>query len=501
MKKEAENYERNLSEQVIKFFKVFKSFGWISIVIAVVFAVITYFVATVTYAPKYRSTIRFAITPLLGAGTSTGISNYDYDYNVLLASQMSETFPYILKSGILSDIISNEMDHAASFSISAKAIRDTNIFELSVTSPSAEDAYQVINLMMENYPRVAEYVTGDTRMDIIEGSEPRLAETPYNKNQIIDLTVIGAAAGLFIGCLGLYIYAVTRKSISSKSDIEIKFNGDCVCEIPLVVKKRSAGKALLRTGHGNSDFSESFRLLKQRVISKSRSTKAKVIGITSASRGEGKTTVAYNLSRALSKGTSRVLVVDMDLRDRSLQDYLNRKKEVPDIGISDVAAGKATLSQALNSISDTFDVLFAGSDNTKIHKSDYIEIFKILRNMYDIIIVDLSSCDLASETASTADLCDQILFVVKWNGVPYDKIISAIKYMSFSDAGIMGYILNQIAPDERTTGKYHYSKYYYNYGRRYGYGSRYRKSAVAESTAVSVAPEAKAEPTSEEDPN
>jgi Mrp family chromosome partitioning ATPase len=356
---------------------------------------------------------------------------------------------------------------------------------------------------MENYPRVAEYVTGDTRMDIIEGSEPRLAETPYNKNQIIDVTLIGATAGLIIGCAGLYLYAITRKSISSKRDIETKLNGDCICEVPLVVKKRSANKSLLRTGHGNFDFSESFRLLKQRVISKSRSTKAKVIGITSASRGEGKTTVAYNLARALSKGTSRILVVDMDLRDRSLQEYLNRKKEVTDVGISDVAAGKVTLNQALNTISDTFDVLFAGSDNTKFRKADYAEIFKALRNMYDTIIVDLSSCDVASETAATADLCDQILFVVKWNGVSCDKITNAIKYMSFSDAGIMGYILNQSSPDERTTSKYHYNKYYYNYGRRYGYGygygygkksSKYSKYSkpVTETAAITetAAPEA-----------
>ena len=37
----------------------------------------------------------------------------------------------------------------------------------------------------------------------------------------------------------------------------------------------------------------------------------------------------------------------------------------------------------------------------------------------------------------------------------------------------MGYVLSQISPDERSSGKYHYSRYYYSYGRRYGYGYGY----------------------------
>ena len=159
----------------------------------------------------------------------------------------------------------------------------------------------------------------------------------------------------------------------------------------------------------------------------------------------------------------------MDLKDRSIQKYLNRKQEVPDLGICDVVANKATLESCINSVKENFDVLFAGVEQIKYHKEDFVQIIDRLKNTYDYVIVDISSCDAASEAASIGDLCDEILFVVKWNDLSYNKINNAVKYMSFSDSHLMGYVLNQIAADGIIAGAYSYSRYYYSYGRRYGY--------------------------------
>ena len=509
MKKDASVKNKQQIAQIGKFLKSLKSTFWVMLVVMVLVSLITFVIASATYTPEYRSTVRFTISPLLNSGDGNGAYDYDYNYNIVLARQMSETFPHIMQSSALRDIISYELDHNVNVRIESTAITDTNIFELIVTSPSADDAYDVINLLMEHYPKVAAYVVGDTRMEVIQGSEPVKATAPYNASRTLKFTVLGALLGLFLGFALLYVRFALRKTILSKNDIEIKLNGECVCEIPTVNKKKVGSKTLLRMGHGNSDFSESFRLLKQRVRNRMRTNGRKVIGVTSVLRGEGKTTVAYNLARSLSSGTSRVVLVDMDFRDRSLQGYLNRKKEVADTGITEVVVGKAKLNEVINSISDTFDVIFAGSENIKFRKVDYVELFKILRNTYDYIVVDMSSCDLASETASAADLCDELLFVIKSNTLPAEKVLNAMKYMSFSDAHFMGYVLSQISPDERSSGKYHYSRYYYSYGRRYGYGgrygygsrytSRYAKPAVE---AAGAAPETEPqEPTEPENNN
>ena len=56
----------------------------------------------------YRSSVRFTITPLVSGDSSSGASVYNFNYTAELAAQMAETFPYIMKSNILTDIMKNE---------------------------------------------------------------------------------------------------------------------------------------------------------------------------------------------------------------------------------------------------------------------------------------------------------------------------------------------------------------------------------------------------------
>ncbi len=454
-----------------RLFKCLKSFVWLIVVFAIVFASVAFVFTKATFVPMYRSTARFTITPLLKSDEASGASVYSFNFNTTLAKQMASTFPHIMQSNILRDMISYDMGYYPNMSISAKAVSNTNIFELHVTSTDPEEAYKVINLLIENYPKVAEYVMGDTRMNVIEASEPEIPTKPYNTADIYKKSVVAALIGAIIGFITIYLYAVKKRVISSKRAIQIELGGNCICETSLVKKKRTSAKTIIQTGPDAAEFSESVRLLKQHVCRRLKTKENKVIGITSAIRGEGKTTIAYNLARSMSSNKHRVLLVDMDLHDRSIQNYLNRKKEVADLGICDVVASKITLPEVINSVTDSFDVLFAGTEHLKFRKSDFAYIFDYLKNVYDYIVVDLSSCNVSSETASCADLCDEILFVVKWNSTSVDKVKAAVKDISLSDTNIFGFVLNQINPDEIVSGgKYRYAHYYYGYSKRYGYG-------------------------------
>lgn len=450
----------------------FKKIWWTAPVFAVTLAVIVFAYFRITFVPMYKSTVRFTITPLVSSNSQSGASVYNFNYNTTLATQMANTFPYIMKSGILADIISNDMGKPINGSISSTAITDTNIFEVSVVSNSAKDAYDIVNSLIVNYPKVAEYVVGDTRMQVIEGSEPVLATEPFNAGYYYKYVVFAAILGILISIAITVMRMYFKKTIKSRRDIETKLNGKCICEIPVVERKRShSSKLMLRIGTNSPGFLESVRVLKQRTRSIMKADGSKIVGITSTEASEGKTTVAYNLAKALSNGTDRVLLIDMDMHNRSVQSYLNRKKEISDIGITDVVAHKVTIDGVINSISDTFDVIFAGCQNSKFIKSDYTDIFAYVRDNYDYIVVDLPTCGLASETASIADLCDQVMFVIKWNATSPEKVYNSITYMAFSNAKMMGFVLNAV---ERDSSDYNGYKYYGGYGkRRYGYGYGY----------------------------
>lgn len=460
------------SVSVRRFLHSFKKYWWVSVVCGILLFAMSFTYFKLTFQPRYRSEVRFTVTPLVESDAANGASVYSFNYNSTLATQMASTFPYIINSGIMSDIIANDLRRPFDGAVSASAVTDTNIFEVSVTSTSAQDAYDILNSIIKNYPKVAEYVVGDTHMTVIDGSEPFVATEPYNSGEYYKYVALCGLAGILIGVIVMIIDMKTRQTVMTKRDIESHFNGKCICEIPVVKRKRtSKAGTMLKIGPSLSAFSESLRVLKQRIRSIMRSKNAKVIGITSTGSEEGKTTICYNLAKSLSSGDDKVLLIDMDLHKRGIQNNLNRRQEVPNTGVTDVASGKVEIGDVINSVSDTFDVLFAGEENIKFRKASFNAIFEYARENYDYIIVDMPVCDVVSETVSIADLCDQILFVIRANSVSPDRIYSCLKDISFSDAHIMGFVLNFVEQGAGEMGGY---KYYGRYGkRRYGYGYGY----------------------------
>ncbi len=459
------------SEKFKFFRRSFKRLWWISAVCGMLFASLSFAYFHITYRPMYRSDVKFTITPLVSSDAESGASVYSFNYNSTLARQMAKTFPYIINSGIMGDILNNDLQRPVNGIISAESVENTNIFKISASSSSAQDAYDIVNSIIKNYPKVAEYVIGDTKMNVIEGAEPKLATAPYNEGDYYGKVILLGALGIALGIVATFIDMKVKKTVINKRDIESYFNGKCICEIPTVKKKRtSKDGTIIKISQSLSGFSEAIRVLKQRVRGVLKANGTKVVGITSAVHDEGKTTVAYNLAKSLSNSDEKVILIDMDLHGRNVQKYLNRKQEVSNIGIADVVAGKAQIGDVINSISDTMDVLFAGEQIVKFNKDVFAPVFEYAREHYDYVIVDMSTCSLASETVLIGDLCDEMLFVVRSNFISPDKVYSSLKDMAFSDVRMMGFIVNCVNPGSDLGGY----KYYGRYGRRrYGYGYGY----------------------------
>ena len=88
----------------------------------------------------------------------------------------------------------------------------------------------------------------------------------------------------------------------------------------------------------NTPFSvrESYRLLRANIQFLSPHDGCKVICVTSSVAHEGKSSVSYNLSSVIADGSSRVLLLDADLRASHLQESLSTKGKE---GLSDILAG------------------------------------------------------------------------------------------------------------------------------------------------------------------
>lgn len=139
-----------------------------------------------SYSPQYTASATFTVYVGDPLQASTPV------YNAATAEQMEKTFPYILTSGILSDVVQADLGVSSLPAISASAVEGANLFVLNVSGPDAQLCYDVLQSVIENYPQVAEFVVGSTVLTIVD--ETGVPAQPDNARNWVSSAERGAHA-------------------------------------------------------------------------------------------------------------------------------------------------------------------------------------------------------------------------------------------------------------------------------------------------------------------
>ena len=449
-----------------------KNHIWVFILIMIIFMSAYSGYSVLFTEPMYRSSATFSITPLISSDAKNGTSVYKFNYVSSFAQQMSDTFPYIVESDNLRQAIQYDLGRGMNAKITADPVVKSNIIQINVESNSADDSYDVMQSFLKTFPRISEYIIGDTRLNIIYKSDK--PTQPYNKATFWYYLFTGAIAGLIVNILVFYLWSLKIETIRDKNDITYKLNSHCISELPHVnIKRNSKNKnGPTKIVFTDSVFIEAARAARKRIQSLIGHDD-KVIALTSTARSEGKTVVAFSIAKAFADNGQKTLLIDMDLSGRALQSYLLKSPESC-VGVSNYAASNTSFDSAIKHYKDNFDISFAGSKNVKYSSPAFKRFFEQARNNYDYIIVDMPSCKLVPAAAAIADLCDDLLFVERCNSSTVTDIKNALKYILYSKARFIGFILNDYTAT--SSGGYGYGRYGYLGGyRRYGYGYAYRR--------------------------
>ena len=220
-----------------------------------------------TFRPMYRSEAVFSVSLSFIGGTD--VSSYSQYYNKSAAQQVTDTFPYLLSSDRMQELLRQRLGTASiNGSISASPIPDTSFFVLTVESPGAQDAYDILRAVIDVYPQVNRLVLGETQL--VVNQEPSLPDAPYNSDPWVRSAVKGAFLGLVLDLAVLIIAAALRRTVSSTGDVKRLVSLPCLASIPRTApKRRKSGpqQGLLIT-HMQTDsaFCEAYRLLRLKLL-------------------------------------------------------------------------------------------------------------------------------------------------------------------------------------------------------------------------------------------
>lgn len=194
------------------------------------------------------------------------------------------------------------------------------------------------------------------------------------------------------------------------------------------------------------DITEAYRKLYANITYLPIEDKCRKIAVTSATKGEGKTTVSVNLAVTLAQNLnkSKVLLVDCDLRNPSVARMLS--KDFQPNGLSEFLSGTDKTPNIVTSSVDGLSVLYSGgfSDNpTRLISSEKMaKLFRLCEDKYDYIIFDTPALEGSAEAMLLKKYVSGYLLVAKARNSDVDSLSSAIESLKTVNANVFGVVLN-----------------------------------------------------------
>ncbi len=184
----------------------------------------------------------------------------------------------------------------------------------------------------------------------------------------------------------------------------------------------------------------------------------RVITLTSSTPNEGKSTVALNLAQAIATSGKSVVLVECDMRRRSLADMIGARTRG---GLYAVLSEQMTIEEAVVETSQK-NLYFLDSEPHIPNPADIIaskrfrRLVEALRETFQYVIFDTPPVGAFVDAAEVGHLSDGVLFVVRENFAKRAEVQAAFDQLRRAEVNVIGAVMNYC---EAETSEYYYSYY------------------------------------------
>lgn len=279
--------------------------------------------------------------------------------------------------------------------------------------------------------------------------------------------VISFALGFGAGMVAGFLAEALDEGITNVEEMERKLGVTALATIPKLRANelRQVAGAAAPVGaylleRQMSVFAEAFRVLRASIVFAAHQPKSQVVAITSALPNEGKTTTALCFARVSALAGQRVLLIDCDLRRRTLKEVLEIE---PSAGLVQVLAGETTWRDAsyLDEASGAYVLPLSGWEFTPreiFGAEDMTRLIAELRDHFDLIVLDCAPVLAVAETRVVAAQADCTVLIAHWRKTPLRAVRSTIQQLQAGGAVLRGVVLNGV--NNRAPYYYSYPNYH-----------------------------------------
>jgi capsular exopolysaccharide synthesis family protein len=211
---------------------------------------------------------------------------------------------------------------------------------------------------------------------------------------------------------------------------------------------------------------EAYAILQTNIAFSRPEEHIKVLALTSALPGEGKTTTAVNLALTLCQRGLSVCLIDADLRRPQLHEIFHIAREP---GLSEVLRGLQTFGGAYRPVEigdgHQLAVLTAGAHcgnaPALVGSTRMRTLLSELRERFDLVILDTPPVNILTDAALLGVNADGVIVVVRAGSTDAAALHYAMEQLNHVRAPALGIVLNDV--DLKRFGAYDGAYRYYSY--------------------------------------
>ena len=334
----------------------------------------------------------------------------------------------------------------------------------------AEAKRQLYERLLEDYNSTSQLLTFDaTSARVIAWAVPPDVKSAPKSKQVLVLAVFAA---LVLGVGVIFLMEALDNSFRRPSEVTRALDVPFVGVVPAFGSEKTAGllggdrtrgegnwrslsKAARRLGFAalnpGSIAADTMRMLhaqlamqRDGILGAGDRSRGLVVGFTSSTHSEGKTTTAANFASFLASRQERVALVDLDLVTRELSRLMAPVLPAGNT-LSAVLEDPEAAIEGLQPV-DEFPGLAvignAGEDAPRTVTPRNVERLETaLRGLcahFDYVVVDLPPAQGTADTQLLGPLCDCLLYAIRWGDTPRDRALSALRQRGIDRAQIFG---------------------------------------------------------------
>jgi succinoglycan biosynthesis transport protein ExoP len=292
---------------------------------------------------------------------------------------------------------------------------------------------------------------------------------------------LALALALILGVGLAFLRETLDMRIRSAEEIGARLGLPLLARLPEPPRRVRSKNHLVTVDEPNSPNAEAFRVLRTNLDFVNLDRHARMIMLTSAVEGEGKSTTAANLAVTLARSGRRVLLVDLDTRRPFVHTFFGLPRED---GLTQVALGQIPLDSALTRVAITqpsgngllhgsgngagtvdgvLEVLTSGpmppNPGEFAASAALADILQTLRERADIVLVDAPPLLHIGDALALSSRVDALLLITRLHTLRRSMLVELRRVLDACPAAKLGFILDD-AELEQGNGYGAYSTYH-----------------------------------------